>query len=222
MPGETSLKARTGRDYLAMLQALLPQGMAWNRLPSGHGSVLTATLHASADEMERIDMAMRAMLDEVDPQTAVAGLEDWERVLGLPDECLPAGNSLQERRAAVLQKLRDEGRQDLDYWYSVAESLDYDVTIEEHWPFQCGIHECGDPSGLSPRETQAHKEIGYLGTEEVRYWWHVTVHGDRVLWFRCGESLCPELLCDWRGATSLECLMKRDKLAHTLLTFRYE
>ena len=27
---------------------------------------------------------------------------------------------------------------------------------------------------------------------------------------------------DWRAASSLECVMLRDKLAHTLLTFTYE
>ena len=126
------------------------------------------------------------------------------------------------RSAAALAKLRDEGRQDLAYWYGVADSLEYDVTIEEHWPFCCGIHQCADPSGLTPEEIQAHPEIGYLAVPEIRWWWNVIVHGDRLLRFRCGESLCGELLMDWRAAASLECVMLRDKLAHTLLTFTYE
>lgn len=146
---ETSLRARSAADYLRMLQHLLPQGPAWTRAP---GAVLTAVLRASADELERLDMAMHLLLMEILPTSAIAGLEDWERVLGLPDDCLPAGSTLQERRSAVLAKLRDEGRQDLAYWYGVADSLGYDVTIEEHWPFCCGIHQCADPSGLTPEE----------------------------------------------------------------------
>ena len=146
---ETDLRARSAADYLRMLQHLLPQGQAWTRAP---GAVLTAVLQASADELERLDMAMRLLLMEILPTSAIAGLEDWERVLGLPDACLPAGTTLQERRSAVLAKLRDEGRQDLAYWYGVADSLEYDVTIEEHWPFCCGIHQCADPSGLTPEE----------------------------------------------------------------------
>ena len=130
---ETDLRARSAADYLRMLQHLLPQGQAWTRAP---GAVLTAVLQASADELERLDMAMRLLLMEILPTSAIAGLEDWERVLGLPDACLPAGTTLQERRSAVLAKLRDEGRQDLAYWYGVADSLEYDVTIEEHWPFR--------------------------------------------------------------------------------------
>lgn len=216
---ETDLRARSAADYLRMLQHLLPQGQAWTRAP---GAVLTAVLQASADELERLDMAMRLLLMEILPTSAIAGLEDWERVLGLPDACLPAGTTLQERRSAVLAKLRDEGRQDLAYWYGVADSLEYDVTIEEHWPFCCGIHQCADPSGLTPEEVQAHPEIGYLAVPEIRWWWNVIVYGDRLLRFRCGESLCGELLMDWRAAASLECVMLRDKLAHTLLTFTYQ
>lgn len=198
--------------------ALLPQGVAWSREP---GSRLSALLHASAEELARIDATARLLVDEINPLTTINGLEDWERVLGLPDSCLPAGNSLQERRSAVLAKLRDEGRQDIAYWYEVAESLGYEVTIEEHWPFICGVHECGDPSGLSEREAQAHREIGYVSTENVRYWWNIIVHGERLLLFLCGESLCPERLTDWREANSLECVMQRDKLAHSVLSFDY-
>ena len=56
---ETDLRARSAADYLRMLQHLLPQGQAWTRAP---GAVLTAVLQASADELERLDMAMRLLL----------------------------------------------------------------------------------------------------------------------------------------------------------------
>lgn len=204
--------------YLAMLQALLPRGLAWTR---ALGSRLAAFLYACAGELARVDSSAHYLVDEVHPLTAVVALEDWERVLGLPDECLPTGDSLQERRAAVLARLRDEGRQDLSWWYDLASTLGYEITIEEHWPFICGIHECGDPSGLSPREAQDHPEIGYLGTEDVRLWWNVVVGGDRLILFRCGESLCPERLLDWLPAENLECVMRRDSEAHLLLTFDY-
>lgn len=209
---------RGAEAYLDALQQLLPRGYAWTR---SVGSRLWRLLYASADELARVDAAARLLVDEVNPLTAVSGLEDWERVLGLPDACLPSGDTLQERRGAVLAKLRDEGRQDLAWWYEVAESLGYNVAIEEHWPFLCGVHECFDPSNLTEREIQAHHEIGFLGEPNVRLWWNVVVYGERLLLFRCGESLCPERLLDWREATDLECIMQRDRLAHTVLTFDY-
>lgn len=209
---------RGSEAYLNALTSLLPQGYAWTR---AIGSRLWRLLYATADELARVDATARLLVDEINPLTTMQGLEDWERVLGLPDACLTGGESLQERRGAVLAKLRDEGRQDLAWWYELAESLGYDVAIEEHWPFLCGEHECFDPSNLTEREIQDHPEIGFLGHPNVRYWWNVVVYGDRILLFRCGESLCPERLMDWRAATDLECIMNRDKLAHTVLTFDY-
>jgi uncharacterized protein YmfQ (DUF2313 family) len=240
-------------NYLGMLQALLPRGLAWTCAPD---SVLTRTLQAVAEELAKVDAAARLLPDEANPASAKISIEDWERVLGLPDGCLPAGSSLQERRDAVLAKLGDLGRQDVGYWYGLAETLGYGgaggsepetafsgearasaplagssgITIEEHWPFCCGFHECGDPrAGWTPNSGMSielwEQEFGYpigrCGPPEMRYWWNVIVHGDNLILFRCGESLCPERLMDWRSAVSLECVMHRDKEAHTLLTFEY-
>jgi uncharacterized protein YmfQ (DUF2313 family) len=210
-----------------MLQALLPRGLAWTRAPDAN---LTRCLAASAGELARVDAAARRLPDEANPATTMGGLEDWGRVLGLPDACLPAGTAFQERRDAVLAKLRDLGRQDPAHWYDLAETLGWAVTIEERWPFVCGLHECGDPqagwtpgSGMTAErwEQEAGYPIGRCGPEDIRYWWNVVVHGDSLIPFRCGESPCPEPLMDWRGAGSLECVMRRDKEAHTLLTFEY-
>jgi len=213
--------------YLAMLQNLLPRGLAWTRRPD---AILTKTLAASAEELARLDSSARRLLEETNPLSAIAGLADWERVQSLPDACLPASDSLQERRGAVLAKLNDIGEHDLDYWYALAASLGYTVTIEEHWPAVCGVSQCGDPrAGWTPDsgmtierwEQDMAYPIGRCGPEEIRYWWNVIVHGDNLILARCGQALCPEPIMDWRGAASLECVMRRDKLAHTLLTFEY-
>ena len=94
----SQLKKHNAEEYLDALVGLLPQGVAWSREP---GSRLGLLLQASADELARIDATASTLLDEVNPLTAINGLEDWERVLGLPDACLPAGTTLQERRSAV-------------------------------------------------------------------------------------------------------------------------
>lgn len=211
------MKKHNADDYLKMLKGLLPRGVAWAR--SLHSN-LSKLLHANADELERIEANAYLVIDETNPKTTINGLEDWERVLNLPDDCLPAGNALQERREAVLAKLSDIGRQDLSYWYELAEKLGYDVTIEEHRPFVCGWHECGDTSEMTEREEQK-TNIGRLGAEDIRYWLNVIVHDERLVLFRCGESQPVELLGDWNAAQVLECLMQRDKLAHNILTFDY-
>ena len=120
--------------------------------------------------------------------------------------------------------LRDDGavkvgrtmREQAQTLYTIRERLRQELGREPV------LSELSEASGLTPEEIQAHPEIGYLAVPETRWWWNVIVHGDRLLRFRCGESLCGELLMDWRAAASLECVMLRDKLAHTLLTFTYE
>ncbi|MDR2051150.1 MAG: DUF2313 domain-containing protein [Deltaproteobacteria bacterium] len=223
----TELPMRVARDYIALLQSLLPLGLAWTRAP---GANLTRVLGASAEELARVDLVARLLPDEVNPGATLGALEDWERVLDLPDKCLPAGSSFQERKEAVLAKLRDTGRQDMASLYENAETLGYSVTIEEHWPFICAWHECGDPQGGWTEESGMSLErweqdegypIGRCGPEEIRYWLNVIVHGDRLILFRCAESLCPEPLLDWRGAEALECVIRREKEAHILLTFEY-
>jgi uncharacterized protein YmfQ (DUF2313 family) len=250
---------RDADKYLGMLQALLPRGLAWTRAPD---AVLTRILLAVAGELARVDAAACLLPEEANPASAKGSIEDWERVCGLPDGCLPAGSTLQECREAVLAKLGDLGRQDVGYWYGIAEALGYGgasaplaglsgITIEENWPFCCGFHECGDPRagyeeylaglpggtecaaadsvppgaakvmGIERWEQEFGYPIGRCGPLEMRYWWNVIVHGDRLILFRCGTSGCPERLMDWRAAVSLECVMQRDREAHTLLTFEY-
>ena len=213
------LPPRGVKDYLAMLQALLPRGLAWTRAPEAN---LTKVLEASAEELARLDEAARSMLTEVNPATTLGGVADWERVLGLPDACLPSGSTMQERRVAVLSKLRDTGRQDLSYWYELAETLGYAVDIVEKTPFQCGKSQCGDPRGAdADKPWQERRQTDMLGPAEIRYWWEVKVYGLPVIYFQCGASAPPDSLGKRVTAHNLECVMQRDKEAHTLLTFSY-
>jgi uncharacterized protein YmfQ (DUF2313 family) len=230
-------------DYLEMLQGLLPRGPAWTRTP---GARLTCILHASADELTRLDAAAHLLADEINPYTAFDGLDDWDRVLGLPDGCLPVSEDMDDRRFAVLHRLTDAGRNDLAYWYQLALDIGYpDIVIEEHRPFVCAKSEVGDADQFSPEEEQA-SNLGRCGPEEIRYWWNVIVRGGWFALFRCGEDAPPEYLQDLTGALNcarffrsgvssppdrlgeyvcaapLECVFQREKPAHTLLTFTYE
>ncbi|MDR1946588.1 MAG: DUF2313 domain-containing protein [Desulfovibrio sp.] len=215
-------------DYFAQLVLLQPPGKA---LPREEDTDWGRLLRGLSLEFERVDARARKLIIESDPRTTLELLPDWERAYGLPDECLPAGDTVPERREALVTKLRDTGRQDLAYWYEVADILGWRVTIVEHRPFIVGINTCGDPlggypgreSGISPERWEQENAglIGRLGPPEIRFWWHVIVHGSKIRWFRCGESALPERIMDWDIATVLECLMRRDIEAHTLLTFEY-
>ncbi|MCA3288244.1 MAG: DUF2313 domain-containing protein [Roseomonas sp.] len=72
--------------YLSQLLALLPPGDALAREP---GSVLERLLTVPAAELARVDGRVEALLAESDPARTAEMLTDWERALGLPDECYP-------------------------------------------------------------------------------------------------------------------------------------
>lgn len=195
----------TTAQYLALLQNLLPPGAAW---PREDDADLTKILTAMADEFARIHCRALELFEEADPRTTLELLGDWERVLGLPDDCTAAADTIQERRSAVLQRLTSLGGQSVAYFIGVAEALGYDgVEIEEYRPFECGASECGDPLN---------------GPSSVRHEWRVAVPDPRVTDFRCGESECGDPLGDIDRADDLECLLTRLKPAHTDLIFSYE
>ncbi len=118
----------TSAQYLAQLQALLPQGGAWTR---DRDANLTALLQAMADELARVDARGEQLIDEDDVRTTFELLSDWERVAGLPDSCVGAGQTTQQRRAALLQRVTSIGGQSRAYFIAVAAALGYAVTISE-------------------------------------------------------------------------------------------
>lgn len=129
--------------YARQLKELLPPGLVWLL---GVDSVISKTLHAIATEFARIDARGLDLLEEADPRTTDELLEDWERVLGLPDGCVPTLPALDsDRRFAIAQKLTTRGGQSRAFFVASALSLGFTSTIEEFWdlPLRVGFR-CGD------------------------------------------------------------------------------
>jgi len=72
--------------YLSQLLGLLPPGDA---LPREAGSRVERLLSVPAAELARVDGRVEALLVESDAARTTEMLADWERALGLPDECYP-------------------------------------------------------------------------------------------------------------------------------------
>lgn len=198
----------TEENYLSQQQALLPVGHAWSREPEG---LLNRILAGLALIWTRVHGRALALVKEADPQTARETLSDWEANLGLPDECtVNTATTLQERRAAVVEKYVTKGNQSVQRFYELAQDLGYDVTIREHRPFICGISRCGASGDV------------LNGGPEVRFVWTVHVHGPRLTRFRCGVSAPPERLCKFTRAADLECRLRKSAYAHTLPVLNYE
>lgn len=191
--------------YHEYLKSLLPVGPAW---PRDNDSVMTIVLKPLAEELSDVEERIASLIAESDPRTVLEMLTDWEREFGLPDSCNPEGLTLQERKAALIQKVYGTGGQSIAYFKSLADMLGYfDVEIKEFRPFIAGKNRCGDFLG---------------GAHTIRHYWRVAIPNARVTYFRTGASRCGEKLGIIARAADLECIFNRYKPAHTVLIFSYQ
>lgn len=192
--------ALTSQEYVAQLRALLPGGPAW-------GDGITARLlEGWAEEFKRVDERISALVEEADPRKADELLPEWERLLGLPDECTQELDlSLGERRRLAWQKLTATGGASRAYFIGLAETLGVaGVTITEFRQFSCQ-GTCNDP-------------VHSLADEFV---WRVNVPQplDNVRPMNCGDD-CTDALQQYTP-NLIECPIRDRRPAHTAVIFGY-
>jgi uncharacterized protein YmfQ (DUF2313 family) len=134
-------------SYRHQLKALLPPGWGFTR---ERGRVLDRVLDGLAQELARIEQRGADLIEAALPDTTVELLPDWERVLGLPDHCLPREDTIAARREAVLAKLVGQGGQHAAYYVHLAIALGYaGGWVEEFRPFRA-TSLCTDPLNTDP------------------------------------------------------------------------
>ena len=190
----------SAEQYEQQLAALLPRGRIWPKEP---GSRVRAVLRVFAEGLSRAHLRALELVDEVDPRTTVELLADWERVLGLPEPCPGATDTLAARRAAVVTKLTAIGGQSRAYFIGVAAELGFTITIQEFGPTQIG-----DDVGLP-----------LYGTD-WRFVWEVNAPEFTIRNAQVGQSQIGEPLRTW-GNDLLECVFARLKPAHSRLVHTY-
>lgn len=191
----------TPEQYAAQLDALLPLGQAWPRDADAKMRLLTRGL---AEEFARVDARSKDLIGEVLPSTTLQMLEDWERATGLPDTCVATGQTIQERRNALLARLTSTGGQSRAFFIDLAKYLGFTITITEFKQFRAGVSRAGESLNGDP----------WLNT------WRVNAPQTTIILFRTGASTAGEPLAKW-GNELLECVFRRVKPAHTHLQFGY-
>lgn len=194
-----SINAQT---YLEQLKQLIPQGYAWQAKDIAE-TVLHRLLQALTIEPARVDDRVDNLLDEADPLTTIELLQDWETSRGLPNACVGAPSTIQERRNILLFRLRLIGRQDPAFYIDLAAALGFTITITEFTPWTVA-----DPINLP------------MYGESWRFYWQVNAPLINEIWFRVGQSGVNEPLRAF-GNKRLECLMNEVKPAHTQIIFAY-
>ncbi len=187
-------------SYRQIIDKFWPRGIAWPRDPQTLQGKLRAAL---TPEMERVEQRIQELLDELDPRSSVELLPDWERMLGLPDNCrgiIPS--TLEQRRQAVITKLRAIGGQSRQYFIDLAGLYGFAIEIAEF--------------DLFTAESLCTES---LYDEPWAYTFKVIAPALTVQDMTC-ESFCNEYLTTW-GNEILECLINRYKPAHTIALFEY-
>lgn len=192
----------TADDYRRQMQALLPRGRAWSLAPLAW---LTRLLSAMAPEFARIHARVLDLIRESDPRTTIEMLAEWERALGLPDNCSNTlAPTLQGRRDDVLTKLVSIGGQSRAYYIGVAARLGYVITIDEFMPFDVRNGSVGD----------------HVYSEDWHWVWRVNGPEVTIRHFNVGDSVVGDPLRSW-GNSTLECRLNLIKPAHTIIIFSY-
>jgi uncharacterized protein YmfQ (DUF2313 family) len=170
---------------------LLPPGAIWDRALERD---LAKFLEAIGEEWARVHNRGRTLVDEMDPRTAVELLPDWERLLGLPDPCVPPASqptTISDRQEAAYAALISAGGQTADYFVEVAAALGITITIDEtpYPPFLVQVDTVESP----------------VNPAEAIFIWRVDA-----------PASTPTAKRD-----QLECLFDRRKPAHTQVEFVY-
>lgn len=150
--------------YAEQFHLLLPPGRIW---PERSDSLLHQLfVSLSMVLAEAHEAIVNAYWVELYPGTTFELLPEWEDMTGLPDPCAPPAQTIQERRARVIQRLTVQPRPTLEYLKELAVALGYnDLVLTETGPYEitavvsnprvtyflAGESQCGDLLGKIDR-----------------------------------------------------------------------
>jgi len=69
------------------------------------GSTLRKILLGLASEWLNFRSKINEVYNEYNPKTTTKMIEEWERFVGIPDNCIPVASTIEQRRLNVLLKL---------------------------------------------------------------------------------------------------------------------
>ena len=205
--------------YRDLLENLLPKGRLWRPREQ---PTFRALLEAVATEPCRVEDRINDLLFEADPRQTDELLEEWERLLGLPDECSPDGQTPDERRAQVVQKYTNVGGLSKEFYEFTAAQLGFPtVTVNNIRDFQVGRQAVGDAlTNYFLEIMTVGQPIGQpLQLVGWRYYWNVDMPASSVETLEVGETVGLPL----REFTNplIECTMQKLKPAHSAIFFTF-
>lgn len=185
-------------NYANTLLALLPP-VSYSRNAPGIRNQATID-GACLDDVQ--NSAIR-ILNVIDPRTSGNWLNRWEELFAIDG----SNKNAQQRIAAVMAKINEVGGLSIPYFIRLAESIGYQISIDEPQPFRAGINRAGDR----------------LAPEDIMWVWRVNVVNaeNLILRFRAGISAAGNRLTDY-GDSIIESIFEDLKPAFTYVVFNYK
>lgn len=168
-------------DYGIHLAKLLPPGLLWL---VEEGSGLRKLFAGLGDELERVRLRGVDLINEVDPSTADETIEDWERILGLPDDRVTViAADLVDRQVATAAKYTAREGQNYAFFAALCATCGYpldsidlfaDQTFRSgsgmagyplyggQWAFTMQLNVTNDPSAPALTSTQFEAVIAHV------------------------------------------------------------
>lgn len=204
--------------YKNLLENLFPSGRLWQFLDQ---PVLKSFLDLSATELCRVDDRVQDLLREADPRVTDELLEDWERLLGLPDECTPDDVTPDERRGAVVEKYTNVGGLSASFYEFVIQQLGFTATVTNWLPFRVGQSTVGDalsndfdiPFTVGMTVGEPLHNYGWL------FYFNVELPASVVEVFTVGDTVGTALRTF--SNPLIECTIRKLKPAHAGVTFSF-
>ena len=167
------------------------------------GGVAELDIETEAIALNRAQDSAYRLFVNIFPDTCYELLADWERVYGLTP-AIDASTGV--RVAALLAKIRARGGLSRPFFISLAQTLGYDIEIEEPAGFMAGWSCAG--------EAVLDDDFGYV--------WIVNIINADIpaYYFHAGSCGAGDSLCDF-GMDDIETMFRELKPAETLVFFTY-
>lgn len=204
--------------YKEIIRRLFPRGKAWNNILDYDFGGLVSGL---AEESARIEERGFDFLKEMDPSQTFEMIDNWERLLGIPDECTPTEGdppTLYQRRVRILQKLTTGGGQSRDFFKLIAQQLGYDTDVLDvinFKDFRAGEGRAGD------RISNSTDSNGDIGASGWAYTFAVKAPASLSRKFLAGQGRAGDRLVLVENET-LECVIRKFAPAHVTVLFFYD
>lgn len=205
--------------YKNLIINLLPPGRLWS--PKDQ-PVFDKLLESSVQEFCRVDDRRQQMILEIDPTKTFESLDQWENVMGIPDECTPDGQSTAARRTQIVQKLTNIGGLSKTFYEFIAAQLGFPTTVVKNWTNFTAGSLAGDPlTNYFNRHFVAGSLAGTpLSEIGWRYYFNVEMPASATTHFVAGSVAGTAI----RTFTNelVECTMRKLKPAHSGVTFSFK